>query len=233
MAIIYGRADSEKQLLDLYPKRVKTIEDIDRVHQELRKEIQETLEGGLFGGIKKWNKKRIINKFEKNKDDPFHAGAKGELSTLDVLKQLPNDYHLMCGVKLVLPKYVTYNGQRNLRTAQMDFVVVSKRGVILIEVKNWSTSYYNKNENLSPHEQVDRAARVLWISLQSWRSPKSPKVKSVVLATKGNMQYDPRYKFVSVSDLDKINSFLQNRKEEFSDKEVKRIVGRLKDHVTK
>jgi len=232
MAIIYGRADSEKQLLDLYPKRVQTIEDIDRVHQELRKEIQETLEEGLFAGIKRWNKKRIINKFEKSKDDPLHAGAKGELSTLDVLKQLPNDYHIMCGVNLALPKYVTYNGKKNLKSAQMDFVIVSKRGVILLEVKNWSTQYYDKNENLSPHEQVDRAARVLWISLKSWRSPQSPRVKSVVLSVKGNMQFDPKYKFVSVSDLDEINSFLQNRKEEFSEKEVKRIVGRLKSHVT-
>jgi len=52
MAIIYGRADSEKQLLDLYPKRVKTIEDIDRVHQELRKDIKNELEAGFSSSIK-------------------------------------------------------------------------------------------------------------------------------------------------------------------------------------
>jgi hypothetical protein len=115
----------------------------------------------------------------------------------------------------------------------MDFVVVSKRGVILLEAKNWSTSYYNKNENLSPHEQVDRAAQVLKITLKSWRNPRNPAVKSVVLATRDDMKYDPKYKFVSVSNLDKINSFLQNREEEFSENEVKRVVGRLVHHVTK
>lgn len=232
MAIIYGRADSEKQLLNKYPKRVQKIDDINRVHKEMKEELANE-KGGFIGGIKKWNKKRQINKFEKNKDDPFHAGAKGELSTLDVLSQLSDDYHILCGVNLALPNYVTYNGKKNLRTAQMDFVIVSKRGVVLLEVKNWSSSYYRENQNLSPHEQVDRAARVLWISLKSWRSPKNPPVKSVVLATRGNMRYDPKFKFVSVSDLDKINLFLQNRDEQFSDKEVERLVGRLKGHVTK
>ncbi len=231
MAIIYGRADSEKQLVDLYPKQVKKIEDIDRVHDELKDEYKTMDDGWL--GIKKWNKKRQIKNFEKNKDDPFHAGAKGELSALDVLSQLPDDYHIMCGVNLALPRYVTYNGRKNLRSAQMDFVVVSRKGVVLIEVKNWSTKYYMNNQNISPHEQADRAARVLWISLQSWRAPKKPKVKSIVLSTRINMPYDSKYKFVSVSNLEKINSFLQNRNEEFSDKEVGRLVGRLKGHVTK
>ncbi|WP_428325771.1 nuclease-related domain-containing protein [Nitrosopumilus sp.] len=231
MAIIYGRADSEKQLLDLYPKKVKSIDDIDRVHKELKQEYK-TTDDGWFG-LKKWNKKKQIKNFEKKKDDSFHAGAKGELSALDVLSQIPDDFHIMCGVNLALPKYVTYNGKRNLKSAQMDFVVVSKRGVVLIEVKNWTAKYYMNNQNISPHEQADRAARVLWISLQSWRAPKKPKVKSVVLSTRINMPYDSKFKFVSVSNLEKINSFLQNRDVEFSDKEVERLVGRLKGHVTK
>ncbi len=232
MAIIYGRAESKKQLLDKYPKTVQSIEDIDRVHQEIRRDILTELEDGIFVDIKKQNKKRQINKFEKNKDDPLHAGASGELQVIDILSQLPDEYHILCGVNLQLPKYVTYNGKKNLKSAQMDFVVISKKGIVLIEVKKWSTQYYNQNENLSPHEQVGRAARVLWISLKSWRDPQSPKVKSVVLSVKGNMKYDPKYKFVSVINLDDINSFLQNRKEEFSDKEVKRVVSRIKDNVT-
>jgi len=230
MAIIYGRAESEKQL-DKYPKTVQSIDDIDRIHQEIRKDILTELETGIFGGIKKRNKKRQINKFEKNKDLPLDIGASGELQVIDVLSQLPDDYHVLCGVNLQLPKYVTYNGKKNLKSAQMDFVVISKKGIVLMKVKKWSTQYYNQNENLSPHEQVSRAARVLRISLKSWRNPQSPKVKSVVLSVKGNTQHDPKYKFVSVINLDDLNSFLQNRKEEFSDKEVKQIVNRLKDNV--
>jgi len=39
MAIIYGRADGEKQLLDLYPKKVQEIDDIDKVEEEMAPEV--------------------------------------------------------------------------------------------------------------------------------------------------------------------------------------------------
>lgn len=231
MAIIYGRAESEKELLRKYPKQVQKIEDIPRVEQEMRETLK-VKEKGFFGVFKQWNKQRQVNKFENNRNNPFHAGAKGELDVVDKLSKLSDEYYVLCGLNIGLPRYVTYNGHKNLRSAQMDFVVVSKKGIILIEVKNWSTQYYNQNSNFSPHEQVDRAGRVLWIALKSWRSPTNPHVTSVLLSIQNNMKYDPRYKFVSVSNLDKINYFIENRKEEFSDKEVERIVDRLKDHVT-
>jgi len=187
MAIIYGRADSEKQLLDKYPKHVQKIEDIPKVHQELKDKLK-IKEKGFFGGIKQWNKQRKVNEFEKNKDDPFHAGASGELQVLDKLSKISDDYHVLCGLNIGLGHWVTYNGQKNLSSAQMDFVVVSRRGVILIEVKNWSNKYYNQHRKISPHEQVDRAGRVLWIALKSWRSPKSPRVTSVLLSIQGNIR---------------------------------------------
>ena len=173
-----------------------------------------------------------IKMFDELNKNPFHAGAKGELRVLKKLKQLSNDFHVLCGLNIGLSNYVTYNGKRNLRSAQMDFVVISKKGVILIEVKNWSTRFYYENDKISPHEQVDRAGRVLWIALKSWRSPKSPRVTSVLLPVQGNMRYDPRYKYVLVSDLDEINYFIEKRKVEFSDKEVERIVDRIKGNVT-
>jgi len=232
VAIIYGRADSEKQLLDKYPKRVKKIEDIRKVHQELKSELEHHDSKGLVNKIKKWNKKRQVNRFEKNKNNPFHAGADGELRVVDRLSQLSDDYHVLCGINIKLGRWITYNGRKNLRSAQMDFVVVSRRGVILIEVKNWSNQYLNSHRRISPHEQVDRAGRVLWVALKSWRSPKSPRVTNVLLSIQGNIRYDPRYKFVLISDLNKINYFIEKRREEFSDKEVKRLVGRLEVHVT-
>ena len=135
-----------------------------------------------------------------------------------------------------LPYYVTYNGKKNLKSAQMDFVVVSQKGVVLIEVKNWSDTYIFKNREiggLEPHEQVERAGRVLWISLKSWRAPKKPMVTSVLLTLQGNMKYNPAYKFVAVKDLVTILPWIQKRKEQFTDKEVERLVGRIKGHVTK
>ena len=113
----------------------------------------------------------------------------------------------------------------------MDFVVVSKRGVVLIEVKNWSSGFSKKYGGLSPHEQVDRAGMVLWITLKSWRSPKNPSAANVLLSVQGNMDYDHNYKFVNVKNLNNINYFIENRGEQFSDKEVKRVVDRLEKYL--
>ncbi len=116
----------------------------------------------------------------------------------------------------------------------MDFVVVSKKGVILIEVKNWSTEYFKNHDKLgklNPYEQTDRAGMVLWIFLKSWRS--SPRVTNVLLSIQDNMDYNRNYKHVFVSNLDRINYFIENRKDELSEKDVKKIVDKLEHYVTK
>ena len=113
----------------------------------------------------------------------------------------------------------------------MDFVVVSKKGVYVIEVKNWSDQYVNQQNYFSPHEQVGRAGRLLWHVLKSWR--KAPRVTSVVLSIKGNIKYDPNYKVVFVASIQNINKFLENREEALSEKEVKKIIKKLKGQVTK
>jgi len=228
MAIIYGYSDAEKRLLDKLPKEVESIDDIHEVHREMKDQYDSMDRKGIVSKFRRWNKKRQINKIEENIDSPLYHGAKGELEVLDKLSELSDDYHIFCDVQKKLDHYVTYNGRKNLRSAQMDFVVVSYRGVVLIEAKNWSSSYYRQHDGLSPHEQVDRVGRVLWISLKSsWRSPKNPPVTNLLLSIRGNMEYDHDYKFVYVKNLKNINYFIENRKEEFSDKDVKRIVDRL------
>lgn len=230
MAIVYGRADSEKQLLKNYPKRVKNIEDIPKVHEEMKEEFEKAETKGLVAKIQKWNKKRQINKFEKNKDNPFHAGAKGENKVIEKLEELSDNYHVLCGVRIELPYWVTYNGEKNLKSAQMDLVVVSTKGIFLVEVKNWSNEYVKNHDKLNPYEQTDRAGRVLWITLQS--TLKDVRVTNVLLSIQDNMQYNPDYRTVFVSSLEKINKFLENRQDTLSEKEVKKIVDSLKYNVS-
>lgn len=45
-----------------------------------------------------------------------------------------------------------------------------------------------------------------------------------MLATHGNMQFDPTYEMVHVKDLTNINNFIQNQTKQFSDEEVKEII---------
>lgn len=229
MAIIYGRPESEKELLSKYPKEVQSIKDIPRVHEEFKEKVKQK-ESGLFGGIKQWNKQRQLNKFEKNKSSPFQAGARGEIKTLEELSKLNDDYHLFCGVNIDLSS-IGYKGKIRTNTSQIDFVVVSKRGVILIEVKNWSESFANSHSGFSPYAQTERAGKNLWLYLKSWRS--SPRVTNVLLSINNRFKYDPNYKSVYVSELDRIRYFIENREESLSENDVKKIVGKLRNRVTK
>ncbi len=234
MAIIYGISEATKEFLKKMPKEVKSLEDIEKIHQKLTQEYDELENKGLIAKFSRWNKKRQINKIEENTDSVAHKGARGEVLALEKLSELSDDYHIFCGVNKDLKKYITYRRKRNLRSAQMDFVVVSRRGAVVIEVKNWSSFYYKNHYGLPPHEQVDRAGRVLWIALKSsWFSPKDPQITSVLLSIQGNIDYDEGYGYVKVKNLSNINYFLQNKEEQFSDKEVKRLIGRVKGDITK
>ena len=206
--------------------KMKTLQEKQKSEIKVWKENP----SGIFN---KKQKKTIseIKQFDILKDDPFYTGAKGEVDVLKNLSHLSDEYHVLCGLSIQLPKYVTYRGRRNLRSAQMDFVVVSKNGVVLIEVKNWSKSYFQKNRGLSPHEQVDRAGMVLWIVLNSRRTPKNPSVSSVLLSVRGNMEFDFDYKFVNVKHLNNINYFIENRRPQFSETEVRKIVNRLRKFI--
>ena len=229
MARLYGMADSERQLLNHLPGEVKNIEDIDRVKKQFEKKLKKK-DVGFFAGIRKWNYQRQINKFENNEDNPLHAGTKGENKVIDELLKLDDHYHILCGVRIGLPYYVTYNGQKNLKSAQMDIVVVCPKGVFMIEVKNWSNNYAQNNDGLNPYEQTDRAGRVLWIALQD--VIKNIRVTNVLLSIQGNLRYNERYRAVFVSSLDRINQFLEKRQDALSEREVKKIVNDLKSYVT-
>ncbi|MCV0431481.1 nuclease-related domain-containing protein [Nitrosopumilus sp.] len=236
MAIIHGLADTEKRLLDKLPKEVKSIDDMDSVKKEFKKQYHSIEDKGLRNKFSRWRKKRQILKIARNQNTSLHSGTKGEIRALDTLSQLDDSFHVLCGVNLELPHYVTYNGKRSLKSAQMDFVIVSQKGIQVIEVKNWTDTYIFKNrENggLEPHEQVNRAGRVMWISLKEWFGMENPNVSAVLLPIRGNMKYSTAYRFVAVKDLVNIIPWIEKKKEILSDDDVEKIVKKLKKHVTK
>lgn len=222
-------ADSESSLLDKLPNEVEDIDDIDRVKKEFEGKLAKE-DSGFFAGFRKWNYKRQISKFEKNEDNPLHAGAKGENKVIDELLKLDDSYHILCGIEVTLSKWVTYNGKKNLKSAQMDIIVVCPKGVFMIEVKNWSDNYVKNNTNLSPYEQTERSGRVLWIFLQS--VIKGTRVTNTLLSIQGNMSYNQKYRSVFVSSLNKINQFLENRQDSLNEKDVNKIVKNLQRSFT-
>jgi len=230
MAIIYGIADSEKNLLKKLPGEVRNFEDMDRVKRDFENKIKQ-IDDGFFAGLKKWNYKRQVKKFDKARENPLHPGTSGETKVIEELIKLNDNYHVLCGVRIGLPYYVKYKGRKNLRSAQMDLVVVSPKGVYMIEVKNWSDNYVKNNNNLSPYEQTERAGRVLWIALQN--VIKDVGVTNVLLSIKGNMKYNEKYRSVFVSSLLRINQFLEKRQDRLSKKDVQKLVKSLKDNVTR
>ena len=223
-------ADSERRFINKLPGEVKKIEDIPKVKRHFERKVKQK-DTGFFAGLRKWNYKRQVSKFENQNDFATLKGAKGENKVIQELSKLNDNYHVFCGVRLALPRAVTYRGERNLRSAQMDFVIVCPKGVFMIEVKNWSKSYAASHGGFSPYEQTERAGRVLWIDLQN--SFLGTRVTNVLLSINGSFPYDRRYKSVFVSSLDRIVPFLTSREITLDRKQVGRLAGALKWHVTK
>lgn len=228
LAIIHGRPDSEKRLLSKYPKQVRTIQDIPEYYKYYKQKLREP-DSGLFAFFRKWHIKQQLRKFRKNKHDPLHAGADGELQVLSHLSTLDDSYHVLCGIRIHLNYPVRFNGQKNLRSAQMDFVVVSKKGIFVIEVKNWSNQYLQNYNGFSPYEQTERAGRVLWVALKYVAV--DVKITNVLLSIQGNLQYDQNHRRVLVTSLSQINTFLESNSDILSEKQVKNIVRKLQHYV--
>ena len=238
MAIIYGIADSEKNLLDKLPNEVKNVEDMDRVRKEFYRKMKKQrygrkgIGGTIFAEIKRWHYKRQVDKFQYKKIGKLRTGTYGENDVIDELSKLDDSYHIMCSIDIELHSWVTYNGKKNLKSAQMDIVVVCPKGVFMIEVKNWTDEYAQRSkQGLSPYEQAGRAGLVLWITLQNVF--KGIRVTNVLLSIKGNLPYNEKYRLVYVSSLDSINQFSEKRQDSLSEKEVEKIVKNLKNYVTR
>lgn len=222
MVIIYGSSDSERRLLDKLPNEVHSMDDMSKVRKDFKRKHADA--SGWFAGIRRWNYRRQIGKIDRGMEDPLRVGAFGEKGVLDTLSVLDDSYHVFCDLYIRLPYAVRYNGQKNLRSAQMDLVVACLKGVFLIEVKNWSDRYA-MNPERNPHEQTERAGRVLWIALQN--AIDGVHVTNVLLSIQGNIRYDPNYRTVSVSDPDKIIDFLESKPNTLTRSDLKMILTEL------
>lgn len=176
--------------------------------------------------------KSEINQLEDVKKSPNYFGAYGELQVLNELKKLNDDFHIFCDVNITLPDYVRYRGNRNLKSAQMDFVVVGHTGIFVIEVKYWSSKYLNSYDGISPHEQVDRAGQVLYIYLKKHTFLFKPITTKVLVPIRRNMECDEKYKFVRIQNPSDIRGFIcSDNKTTLSDMKINKLVSLLKRKI--
>jgi len=68
VAIIYGISEATKEFLKKIPKDVKSLDDIEKIHQKLTQEYDDLENKGLIAKFSHWNKKRQIKKIEDNQD---------------------------------------------------------------------------------------------------------------------------------------------------------------------
>jgi hypothetical protein len=166
-----------------------------------------------------------INKLDYLVQCPEYWGAYGEIKVLQELKKLDDRYHIICNVNIQLRDYVRYRGERNLRSAQMDFVVVGPTGIYVMEVKNWGSDQVNHHRGLNPHEQVDRAGMVLWIYLKQHSFFYKPRVTNLLVPVQGNLGYNPYYRSVLIRNpYDLVKFINENRNNILDENRIFKVV---------
>jgi len=153
---------------------------------------------------------------------PDYSGAKGEDIVLNELKKLSDDFYVICDITLQSDKYITYKKVKNLRTAQVDFVVIGPTGIYVIEVKNWSKSFYYNYQGFSPHEQVDRAALLFYVNLKT-NFNIGNRTKKVLVTINDVIKYDYQYPSVYVLPETKIVNHIRKGKSNLPSKKYIKV----------
>ena len=91
-------------------REIHKIKELQREQESNIGEWNERPEG-IFNKIHKETISEIKD-FDEIQKDKSYVGTKGELSALDTLSQLPDDFHIFCGVDIELSKYISYNGKK-------------------------------------------------------------------------------------------------------------------------
>jgi hypothetical protein len=166
-----------------------------------------------------------VNRLDGLTKSSEYWGAAGEITVLQELRKLDDRFHIICDVNIQLKDYVRYHGERNLRSAQMDFVVVGPTGIYVMEVKNWGSNQVNQHRGLSPHEQVDRAGMVMWIYLKEHSFFYKPRVTNLLVPVQDNIPYNPYYKSVLIRSPYGVVKFInENNRNSLDENRILKVV---------
>ncbi len=160
-------------------------------------------------------------------------GAIGEQKVVKELENLSNDYFLINDFCLSFSPPI-YNRQENdqIRSIQIDHLLVSPFGVFLIETKNWSEQSLNNLSLRSPVQQIKRTNFALYKMLSGeipgllnlnqhhWGERKIP-IKNLIVLT--NHKPNEEFQYVKVVTLSELLSYIKYFKPSFSSMETQVI----------
>lgn len=117
----------------------------------------------------------------------FIYGAIGENKVQKELSKLSDDYVLINDFSCSFKPVISYgSGRDNIKSIQIDHLLISQAGVFLIETKNWSEHSIKNIDLFSPIQQVKRTSFALFKILSSkkikkhrWGERKIP-IKNIV-----------------------------------------------------
>jgi hypothetical protein len=162
-----------------------------------------------------------LNHLDEIQKTPHFFGAEGELRVLEELKKLDDSFNIFCDVNISSDDWITYRGEKNLGSAQLDFLIVSNKGIFVVEVKNWTRDYISSHRGLSPYEQLDRSGRLMYTFLKNFFN--KPKVNKILVNLKDKFEYNQDYKSVIPISFPGLVSYILRKKKTLEDNNVERI----------
>jgi uncharacterized protein len=170
------------------------------------------------------------------------AGAIGESSVVNTLRQLSDDHYLIndFSVEFDPPILNKKEGDR-IFSVQIDHLLISKSGIFLLETKNWSKASVQNLELRSPVEQIKRTSFALFVMLNGdaasrdlrlahhhWGAKKIP-IRNVIVMI--NEKPREEFKYVKVLSLDELIGYIQYFDQTLDGDEVRGIFEYLKDKM--
>jgi len=155
----------------------------------------------------------------------FVIGAMGEESVINILAQLPDEYHVLNDVNLSFPKYI-YWRERNehIKTCQIDHIVIGPTGIFLIETKKWKTSEIGIKADDLKH-QIRRASYALWYYMKGhYFFEKMPRVQSVLVSMHGAQHGQRIDKYIDIVYPSRLCTYITSRQPILSEGAIHNLI---------
>lgn len=164
---------------------------------------------------------------------PLIAGAIGENSVVNTIKELPDNYYLINDFSREFDPPI-YNKKDNDRifSIQIDHLLIAPSGLYIIETKNWSKQSIANKDLRSPVKQVLRTSYALFVYLNSdankrlglakhhWGS-KRISIRNLIVMT--NHKPNEDFQHVKVLSLNNLNGYIKYFDSIFSSEDTRNI----------